>query len=511
MSSAPFRDRFLRACRLQPVDRTPVWFMRQAGRYLPEYRELRGDRDILETCRDPAQVVEITLQPLRRMDLDAAIVFSDIMVPLAGIGIDVRIEPGRGPVVGSPIRSAADVDRLRPLEPVQDVPEALEAIRLLRKELSVPLIGFAGAPFTLASYLIEGGPSRSHERTKALMHGDHVTWDALMRALVAIVAPHLRAQVEAGAQALQVFDSWVGVLDRDDYRRRVQPHMSSLFAKLADLGVPVIHFGVGTGELLGEMAVSGGNVIGVDWRVPLDEAWDRVGHDRAVQGNLDPAVLGLRGRSSNARPSRCCGVRVAATATSSTSATACSPTPRPTRSPASPTSCIRKAKEAHVSGSPPIGVLVMAYGTAAGPDDIERYYTDIRGGRPPTPEHLQELRDRYEAIGNVFPLGETTRGAGQGLVDRLNADADGNGYRAYLGMKHSPPFIPDGVDSMRADGIERGIGIVMAPHWSGMSVETYIERVQQAVEDHGEAPAFTFVPQLPRPPGVHRVPVGPCA
>jgi uroporphyrinogen decarboxylase len=172
------------------------------------------------------------------------------------------------------------------------VPEALEAIRLLRKELDVPLIGFAGAPFTLASYLIEGGPSRTHERTKALMHGDHVTWDAMMRALVAIVLPHLRAQVEAGAQALQVFDSWVGALDRDDYRRRVQPHMSSLFAGLADLGVPVIHFGVGTGELLGEMAISGGSVLGIDWRVPIDEGWDRVGHDRAVQGNLDPAVLG---------------------------------------------------------------------------------------------------------------------------------------------------------------------------------------------------------------------------
>ena len=291
MSSASFRDRFLRACRMQPVDRTPVWFMRQAGRYLPEYREARGDRDVLETCRDPAQIVEITMQPLRRMDLDAAIVFSDITVPLAGVGIDVRVEPGRGPIVGSPIRSAADVERLRALEPGQDVPGALEAIRLLRKELQVPLIGFAGAPFTLASYLIEGGPSRNHERTKALMHGDHVTWDALMRALVAVVAPHLRAQVEAGAEALQVFDSWVGVLDRDDYRRRVPPHMSSLFAKLADLGVPVIHFGVGTGELLGEMAISGGNVISVDWRVPLDEAWGRVGHDRAVQGNLDPTVI----------------------------------------------------------------------------------------------------------------------------------------------------------------------------------------------------------------------------
>ncbi len=265
--------------------------MRQAGRYLPEYRELRGEGDILETCRHPDKVVEISMQPLRRIELDAAIIFSDIMVPLAGVGIDVRIEPGRGPVVDTPLRDAAGVARLRPLEPEQDVPEVLEAIRLLRAEVSVPVIGFAGAPFTLASYLIEGGPSRTHERTKALMFGDPGTWDNLMRALVAIVVPHLRAQVAAGAQVLQVFDSWVGALDRDDYRRRVQPHMARLFGELADLDVPAIHFGVGTGEILGQLAEAGGDVIGLDWRVPLDEGWDRVGHDRAVQGNLDPACL----------------------------------------------------------------------------------------------------------------------------------------------------------------------------------------------------------------------------
>ena len=291
--SAPFNDRFLRACRREPVDRTPVWFMRQAGRYLPEYRELRGDRDILETCKDPAQVVEVTLQPLRRMDVDAAILFSDIMVPLAGVGVPVRIESGRGPVVDDPVRDAAAVARLRPLEPDQDVPEVLEAIRLLRKELSVPLIGFAGAPFTLASYLVEGGPSRSHERTKALMLGDPATWDALMRALVAIVGPHLRAQVTAGAQALQVFDSWVGALSPAQYRRSVLPHSRAIFDGLADLGVPTIHFGVGTGELLASMAEAGGDVIGVDWRTPLDAGWDRVGGPsvRGVQGNLDPATL----------------------------------------------------------------------------------------------------------------------------------------------------------------------------------------------------------------------------
>jgi uroporphyrinogen decarboxylase len=275
------------------VDRTPIWFMRQAGRYLPEYRAVRGDGDILQTCRLPDQVVEISLQPLRRMPLDAAIVFSDIMVPLAGVGIDVRIEPGRGPVVDAPIRSAADVSRIRPLEPEQDVPEVLESIRLLRKELTVPLIGFAGAPFTLASYLVEGGPSRTYERTKALMLGEPETWDTLMRSLIAVIEPHLRAQVAAGAQALQIFDSWVGALDVDDYRTSVLPFMRPLFDSLRELDVPVIHFGVDTRELLPSLCEAGGSVIGVDRRTPLDVAWDRVGGPDAVaiQGNLDPAVL----------------------------------------------------------------------------------------------------------------------------------------------------------------------------------------------------------------------------
>jgi uroporphyrinogen decarboxylase len=265
--------------------------MRQAGRYLPEYRALRGDGDILATLQRPDEVVELTMQPLRRMPVDAAILFSDIMVPLAAIGVPVRIEAGRGPVIDDPVRTAADVERLRTLEPEEDEGYVLEAVRLLRKELDRPLIGFAGAPFTLASYLVEGGPSRDHARTKALMLGDPDTWDRLMRRLVAIVVAHLRAQVQAGAQALQVFDSWVGALAPDDYARRVEPHVRDIFAAFRETGVPTIHFGVGTGELLARMRAAGGDAIGVDHRVPLDAAWDRIGHDRAVQGNLDPAAL----------------------------------------------------------------------------------------------------------------------------------------------------------------------------------------------------------------------------
>jgi uroporphyrinogen decarboxylase len=269
------------------VDRTPVWFMRQAGRYLPEYRELRGERDILEACREPDLAAEITLQPLRRMPLDAAIVFSDIMVPLAGIGIGVRIAPGTGPLIDDPIRSSADLARLRPLEPDADEPSLLETIRLLRKVVGVPLVGFSGAPFTLASYLVEGGPSRDHVRTKALMHSDPAAWAELMRRLGGIVRSHLEAQIEAGAQAVQVFDSWVGVLDEDDYARSVAPFVRPIFE---DLGAPSIHFGVGTGHLLHRMREAGGDAIGVDWREPLDAAWARIGTDRAIQGNLDPAA-----------------------------------------------------------------------------------------------------------------------------------------------------------------------------------------------------------------------------
>ncbi len=269
--------------------------MRQAGRYLPEYRELRGTADILQTCKDPSLVVEITLQPLRRMDLDAAIVFSDIMVPLAGVGVPVRIEAGRGPLIERPIRSAGDVAALRALQPGDDVPELLEAIRLLRHELAVPLIGFAGAPFTLASYLLEGGPSRHHEHTKALLFGEPAIWDDLMRRLIDIVAPHLIAQARSGAQVLQVFDSWAGSLHPEAYRRAVLPHMQTLFDRVGDAvpHVPLIHFGVGTGSLLELMASAGGDVIGIDWMTPLGAAWDRVGGPaaRAVQGNLDPAVL----------------------------------------------------------------------------------------------------------------------------------------------------------------------------------------------------------------------------
>jgi uroporphyrinogen decarboxylase len=286
------RDRFLRACRREPVDATPVWFMRQAGRYLPEYRKVRGDTDVLTLTRDPEAAAEVALQPVRRMDVDAAILFSDIMVPVAAVGVDVRIVANQGPTLAEPFSSSTDLERLRPLDPANDVPYTLETIRILLDALHVPLIGFAGAPFTLASYLIEGKPSRDHVATKSLMHNDPATWHALMGLLAdTVVVPYLRAQVEAGVHAVQLFDSWAGALDPDDYREHVLPWSARIFERIRDTGVPLIHFGTGTGELLAMMREAGADVVGVDWRTPLDVAWERIGTDAGIQGNLDPAAL----------------------------------------------------------------------------------------------------------------------------------------------------------------------------------------------------------------------------
>ncbi|GGU25730.1 uroporphyrinogen decarboxylase [Streptomyces lavendofoliae] len=282
---------FLKACRREPVPHTPVWFMRQAGRSLPEYLKVREGIPMLESCMRPELVTEITLQPVRRHKVDAAIFFSDIVVPLKAIGIDLDIKPGVGPVVAEPIRRRADLDRLRALTP-DDVRYVTEAIGMLTGELgATPLIGFAGAPFTLASYLVEGGPSRNHEHTKALMYGDPELWAELLDRLADITAAFLKVQIEAGASAVQLFDSWVGALAPADYRRSVMPASAKVFRAVEGYGVPRIHFGVGTGELLGLMGEAGADVVGVDWRVPLDEAARRVGPGKALQGNLDPAVL----------------------------------------------------------------------------------------------------------------------------------------------------------------------------------------------------------------------------
>ncbi len=282
---------FVRACRRQPVSHAPVWYMRQAGRALPEYRALRAGKAMLDTCTDPEMITEITLQPVRRYGVDAAILFSDIVVPLRAVGVGVEIRPGVGPVIEKPVRGEADLAALRELHP-EDVPYITSAVRLLTAELGgTPLIGFAGGPFTLACYLIEGGPSKNFDRTRALMYGEPRLWAGLLGRLADITIAFLKVQVAAGVSAIQLFDSWAGVLSPQDYQRSVLPFSSRVFRALADSGVPRIHFGVGTGELLGLLGEAGADVVGVDWRVPLDEAVHRVSPGKALQGNLDPAIL----------------------------------------------------------------------------------------------------------------------------------------------------------------------------------------------------------------------------
>jgi uroporphyrinogen decarboxylase len=281
----------VRAARGEAVPHTPVWFMRQAGRSLPEYREVRADVPMLQACRTPDLVTEITLQPVRRHGVDAAILFSDIVVPLQAVGVDLDIVAGVGPVIAEPFRTRADLDRLPELTP-ELVPDIAQSVRQLVGELGgIPLIGFAGAPFTLASYLVEGGPSKNHEHTKALMHGDPRLWHDLCERLAQIAGEFLAVQASAGASMVQLFDSWVGALPRADYLRFVEPHSRRVLEGIGGLGVPRIHFGVGTGELLPEMAAAGADVIGVDYRVSLTDAVARTGGRYAVQGNLDPALL----------------------------------------------------------------------------------------------------------------------------------------------------------------------------------------------------------------------------
>ena len=285
-------SRFLKACRREPVDATPVWFMRQAGRYMAEYRALRERHSLLEICRTPDLATEVTLQPIRRVDLDAAILFSDLLLPLEPMGLAFDFVKGEGPQLERPITDEQDIDRLRTFDPRESLADVLVAIGQIRRELDgrLPLIGFAGAPFTLASYAIEGGHSNNFAKTKALMYSRPEAWHRLCDKLASVVSDYLVAQVDAGVDVVQVFDSWVGTLSAADYREFALPHTKPLFQAVGTR-VPTIHFGTGTAMMFEELREAGGDVIGVDWRIAIDEAWDRIGHDRAVQGNLDPTLL----------------------------------------------------------------------------------------------------------------------------------------------------------------------------------------------------------------------------
>src|SRR5919109_1217940 len=285
--------RMLAACRGEPVDRTPVWFMRQAGRCLAGYRKLRERYDILEITRTPELCAQVTTMPVDEFGVDGAVLYADIMLPLYGMGVPFSIDPGVGPIVHEPVRDRAAVEALRIVEAESATPELFETIRLLRGDLGdrAALIGFAGAPYTVASYLIEGRPSREHARAKALLYGDNPVWHRLMETLTEVTVRYLRAQVAAGVQVVQLFDSWVGDLGRREYEANVLPYSRRILEAVRQTGVPSIHFGTGTAALLEAMAAAGGDLVGVDWRVPLDQAWARVGWDKGIQGNLDPSVL----------------------------------------------------------------------------------------------------------------------------------------------------------------------------------------------------------------------------
>jgi uroporphyrinogen decarboxylase len=286
-------DRFLRACKLLPVDSTPVWFMRQAGRYLPQYRKIREKHDIVAIYKNPELCSEVTVQPVEVLGVDAAIMFGDIMLPLEGMGVGFQIKEGVGPIIEEPIRMLHGAQVLEEFDAKADAPFMLEAIELTKKRLDgrVPLIGFCGGPFTLASYLIEGRPVRDFIHTKKLMYSDPTTWELLMDRLTNAMTDYLQAQIQAGVDAIQVFDSWIGFLSPQDYRRYVRSYSQRIFRNLEGLGVPRIHFATGASNLLEEMKVAGGDVFGVDWTIPIDVAWQRLGYDVGIQGNLDPAVL----------------------------------------------------------------------------------------------------------------------------------------------------------------------------------------------------------------------------
>lgn len=284
---------FLKACRMEKTDFTPIWLMRQAGRYMEEYRKIRGKVNFLTMCRTPELAAEVTLQPVNRLGVDAAIIFADILLPLEGMGIDLTFAKNEGPVINNPVRTSKDIDNIRIINAEEDVPYLIEAIKIVKKELNgrIPLIGFSAAPFTLASYIIEGGHSRNYTNVKKMMYNAPETWRRLMNKISDILIVYLDAQIGAGAQAVQVFDSWVGCLSTEDYRQYVLPHSKKVINNLKNDNVPVIHFGTNSATLLSYMSEAGGDIIGVDWRINIDEGWKKIGFDKAIQGNMDPLLL----------------------------------------------------------------------------------------------------------------------------------------------------------------------------------------------------------------------------
>lgn len=530
-------ERMLAACRLEEVDRTPVWFMRQAGRCLAGYRQLRERYDILTMTRTPELCAQVTTMPVEVLGVDAAVMYADIMLPLTGMGVPFSIDPGVGPIVHEPVRDAAAIDRLRIVDAEDATPELFEAIRLVRKELDgkAALIGFAGAPYTVASYLIEGRPSKDHAMAKALMFGQPAQWHRLMETLAEVTIRYLRAQVAAGTQVLQLFDSWVGDLSARDYEAHVLPYSARIFEGLRGLGVPTIHFGTGTVGLLEQLASAGSTMVSVDWRVPLDEAWRRIGHDKGIQGNLDSSVplapwpvIEQRTRevlrAAGDRPGHVFNlghgvhpetptdnlVRLVELVHQTTARQA----PRPASgtadaAPANRTAPVTvhgppdestqrngvHANGVHAGGTAaapaarprsggPEGVLLLTYGSAVTSADVPEYLRSVYRGKDPDPELVEEFQRRYDLIGRS-PLIDITRAQAAALQELLDSEHGAGSHKVAVGMQHSEPKITRGVRELAAAGASRVLGIVLAPQYSPVIMGGYPRQVTAAAADAG--------------------------
>ena len=452
-----------------------MWFMRQAGRSLPEYREIRKRHGLFEIVRQPELCAEVTLQPVRRHGVDAAVMFADIMLPVLGMGVDVELVENVGPVVERPIESMADVERLTVPEPEDAVPSILEAVRIVRAELrsDQAVVGFCGGPFTVAGYLVEGRPTRDFVKTKGLMYAAPEVWHALMDKLTETFVAYLRAKQAAGSDVIQLFDSWVGALSVDDYAEFVAPYSSRI---LDAVEVPAIHFGTGTSHLLPTMAEAGGDVIGLDWRIPLDVGWELVGHDRGVQGNLDPVVLlgpFERVQAEAERILERAGGRPGHVFNLGHGVL-------PGTDPDGARPAGRARARAHRDRrSVNTAVVLMAYGSPSEIEDIPAYLADIREGKPVSERAIEELTERYRRIGGRSPLDDHTEAQRAALERAL-------GQPVHVGMKHWRPRIADAVEEALAGGAERIVGLVLAPHYSRLSIAGYRSRLEDALAGRAE-------------------------
>ena len=464
-------SRFVRACLRQPVDQTPVWFLRQAGRYMPEYQAVRRHHSLLQICKNPELAAEVTITAAEKLDVDAAIIFADLLLPLEGMGLDFEFLAGEGPVIHQPVRTAADVEKLR-IDRAHELGYVAEAIRKVVAHFKdrIGMVGFCGAPFTLASYMIEGGGSRNYIFTKAMMYREPSIWRLLLEKLASVLEEYAAQQVEAGADVIQIFDSWAGALSPTDYRDFVLPVTTRLVRSVQALGVPVIYFGVDTATLLPAMRETGADVIGLDWRVPLDQGWSRSVTEWRCKAISTPSCSSPTKICFENACARSSSRRVAAPGTSLIWATASFPARRSKMCSEWCSMCASSAPSPETIPVPDIAphrraVLLLAHGTPQSLDEIPEYLRNITGGRPMPESVIEEIRHRYSLIGSS-PLTELTMEQGRLLSQAL-------GLPVYVGMRNWKPYIADVVRQMKEDGITSAVVICLAPQNSRTSVGLY--------------------------------------